>query len=1071
LIVVDVANGGGERQGGATAVPRTLRAKLVFIVAAAALSLVTLIGTGMLVTARVEKQLSLIQLRYVPKLELGPKLESDFERIGRSLQDAAAAQDASALAESSKLKNALCTELLQAESALGTVEVALARNAIDDYYVLALDISQRLIQGETGEELIAAISAMQAKQARALESLHKVVAFDRNELGAAFAAVSRTQHEATRIRLAVSLTCLLVVSLLYFWLSRGILRGLAGLAEGFERFGRGAFDQPIVLNTRDELAGLAERANLMARSLQRLNQERDRSDWLKEGNARLAHELRGELELAEVADCAVSVLARYLEAPIGALCYEGSDGRFRRIGHYAMSAADSSSESQAFGLGEGLVGEAAQRTEITIVKQVPEGYLPVRSGLGSSSPSQLVLVPLVQLGRVVGVLELGCFAPFGEQHSELLLSVRESVAIALEVARGRAALRELLAETQSQARRLAEQEEELRASNEELLSQQDELRVSNRALNASAQKLEAQRMTLEHKNSELNATRQVLEKNAAELTTVSAYKTQFLNNMSHELRTPLNSMLLLSNLLAANDAGNLSDKQVEYCRTIHGAGEDLLALINQVLDLAKIESGKQQVQLDVVPLLHWIDHAQRIFGPVARQKGLELKTELAPQCPSAITTDTKRVEQILNNLLGNALKFTEHGAVTLRIAPAGPDSKWQRPGLTRDATLEISVSDTGIGIAAEHLERIFAPFEQADAGQERRSDGTGLGLTISRQLAALLGGELSVGSVLGHGTTFVCYLPYTFSNAEARAPTLALPGPTGQPLSIKPDPIAPERSEPPVLIVEDESDHAHSLSELLQSEHVEVIRAANAAQALALLEKEALSCVVLDLGLPDMDGLELVELMGQRHTASPVPVVVYTGRPLSKTELQRLESYSEAVVLKGGAGAQRVVDEVRNIRQRLKAGVRSSARGPISTDNAAPRLDGRKVLIADDDMRTVYALSALLRAKGAEVVVADNGIAALSALEAEPSIDILLLDIMMPEMDGYETLRHIRMQPRLSKLPVIALTAKALQNDRQKCVNAGATGYVAKPVDPEKLVELVHHCLVDTSLKGNVATK
>ena len=1032
----------------------------MFLVAAAAFALVALIATGALVAARVDHQLSLIQRRYVPKLELGPKLEANFEQLGRSLQDAVAAQDAAALSDSAVLKGTLSSQLTEAENTLDAVDVALARNAIDEYYVLALAVSRRLLAGETGEELVGSMTTMQTKQARALELLRKAVAFDRDELSNAFAAVSRTEAEASRIRLAVSLACFLVVGLLYYWLSRGILRSLTGLAAGFERFGRGAFDQPIVLDTRDELADLAERANLMARSLLRLNQERDRSDWLKAGHAQLVLELQGELELNEVANRAVTVLARYLGAPVAALYYEGPEKHFQRIGQYALRAANGGEAPRSFRLGEGLIGEAAKRSEIQVIESLPEGYLQAVSGLGHSSPKQLVLAPLTQLGRVIGVLELGYFAPFNEQHQELLVSVRETVAIALEVARARAALRELLRQTQTQARRLADQEEELRASNEELQAQQDELRHSNRALSASALELDAQRRVLEQKNSELDTTRQVLEKNAAELTTVSAYKTQFLANMSHELRTPLNSMLLLSNLLAANDGRNLTDKQVEYCRTIHGAGKDLLALINQVLDLAKIEAGKQTVQLDVVPPQRWVDYAERIFAPVARDKGIEFVIELDARCPSAVTTDGRRVEQILTNLLGNALKFTAKGRVSLRIAPAAADARWQRAELSRESTLELSVTDTGVGIAAEHLERVFAPFEQADASQERRFGGTGLGLTIARELAALLGGELCVSSEPAKGSTFVLYLPYVYAATGSPAATLSLSVAPRTGMSTRPK--TGDIHHGPVLIVEDDSHHAQSLSELLQSRQIEVLSVGSAQQALAAAQNHALSCVVLDLGLPDMDGLELVELLGQRSGAPPLPIVVYTGRALSKTESQRLEGYSEAVVLKsGGAGTERVVDEIRNIIQRLRAGVRPRPRGSLPPTGASPRLDGRRVLVADDDMRTVYALSALLRAKGAELCVADNGLAALTTLDAQPAIDIMLLDIMMPEMDGYETLRRLRSQPRWSKLPVIALTAKAMKNDRLKCIEAGATDYMTKPVDGERLIELMHHCLLD----------
>lgn len=839
-------------RAGAGVVPRTLRARLVLMVAAAALSLVTLTVTGSLVASRVEDQLTLIQRRYMPKLELGPKLESEFERVTRSLQDAVAAQDLASLDESAALKGGLSSQLSAAKQVLGARNVALARAALDDYFALAHDVSRRLIAGETGEQLVSAMSAMQSKQAHALELLRSAVAFDRNKLGAAFAEVSRTELQASRIRLVVSLVCLFVVGVLYYWLTQGIFRALTGLAAGFERFGRGEFEQPIALDSRDELAELAERANQMARSLQRLNSERDRSDWLKEGHARLMHELRGELEPSEVAERAVRVLARYLGAPAGALYYDGPDGLFHRIGRYQATDADGRHQQQTFRLGEGPAGAAATHSEISVV----------------DAPEPRVFVPLSQLGRVSGVLELSCSESCSELHKELLLSVSESIAIALEVARAHVAL--------------------------------------------------------EQKNAELDATRQSLEQSAAELRTVSAYKTQFLANMSHELRTPLNSMLLLSNLLAANDGKNLTAKQVEYCRTIHGAGKDLLALINQVLDLSKIEAGKQQVQIEVVPLQRWAEHAENIFGPVARHKGLEFNVELGPDCPETITTDGKRVEQILNNLLGNALKFTTRGSVSLRIAPCGTDPQYKRAELAPETTLEIRVKDTGVGIAAEHLERIFAPFEQADASQERRFGGTGLGLTIARELAELLGGELTVRSVLGEGTTFVCYLPY----------------------------VAP--------------------------------------------------------------GSEVATVRRDLQAAPRVSDVIQRAEPPN---------------------------------------------APVPS--APTRLDGRRVLVTDDDMRTAYALSALLRASGAEVLIADSGVTALSMLQDHPNIDIVLLDVMMPDMDGFETLRQVRAQARWSKLPVITLTAKATQHDRQACLERGATAFMAKPVDGEKLIELMQRCLLD----------
>jgi two-component system chemotaxis sensor kinase CheA len=1024
----------------------------MFIVAAAALALVLLLSTGALVASRVEQQLSLIQLRYVPKLELGPRLESQFEHVVRSLQDAVAAQEIAGLSEAGQRKAELNAQLLAARRALDPTGTELLRNAIDDYYALARETSRRLIAGETGEDLVGALSTMQTKQARAVELLRKVVAFDRNELSEAFSAVSRTELEASRIRLAVSLLCLLTVTLFTLWVSRGVLRSLSALAEGLERFGRGEFGEPIALQSRDELADLAARANRMAQRLRGLNQDRDRADWLKNGQAKLSDALRGELDVAEVAERALTVLAQYLDAPVAALYYARDAGRFERVGGYACPAAGGGEGTPSFRLGEGLIGQAALQTEISFVHDVPEGHLPLRSGLGHSAPQQLVFVPLRQFGRVIGVLELGCIGPWSASQTELLASVRETIAIALEVARARAALRALLGETQSQARRLSDQEEELRASNEELHSQQDEMRRSNRALSRQADELKQQRVALERKNSELAAAQKELQQSAAELRTVSAYKTQFLANMSHELRTPLNSMLLLSALLAGNENANLSDKQVEYCRTIHGAGVDLLALIDQVLDLAKIEAGKQQITLSEVTPDELVDHARRVFGPVARHKSLELEVEVRDGCPAKVWTDRQRVLQILNNLLGNAFKFTKQGKVTLSVGAAGPNARLRRASLQPGATLELSVSDTGMGIAAAEQERIFAPFEQADVAADRRFGGTGLGLTIARELAQLLGGELSVHSTLGQGSTFVCHLPY---ESAPLYDTDRIPRPAN-------DATPPARSSLlPVLLVEDDSDHAEVLTRRLTAQQMGVQSCVSAEEALECLAQPgaAFSCMVLDLGLPSMDGLELLDTVRARPGTETLPVIVYTGSALSKQEADRLAAHSEAVVLKKGAGVDRVIDEIRVLTQRSTVAREPAPRtlGPATTP---VRLDGRRVLIADDDMRTVYALSALLRAKGATVEVADTGRLACSQLE-QHAFDALLLDLMMPEMDGYQVLAWLRERERFASLPVLVLTAKAMKNDQQKCLEAGATAYLAKPVDADRLLTLLHEQLGD----------
>ena len=1178
----------------------TFRARLLAIAGITTATFLVLIVASALISEQVGRQLGLIEDRYIPKLELGPKLE--IEPLRRSFQDAVAAQDADALSGARAIKDELLRTLRSAGSSLEPAQASAARSAVAAYYDAAEDVSRRLIAGETGEALVEAMAGMQAKQVGAEEALRRVAAFDERELGKAFSTAKETQATGGQLRLAVGFGSLALLLLLMLALTRSLMAPVRALVAGFERFGTGDFKAPIDLATRDELGKVAEQANLMARNLAQLARERDESDWLKIGVAGLNDELRGELEPGQVATRAIGFLASYLDAPVAAFYGLGSDGKLRLLGSYA--GPGSSEATPSFALGEGLVGQAALGTAVMIVGDLPADYVRVRSGLGAAVPKTAVLAPVVHMASVVGVIELGVFDAWTEARTRLLRSVSEALAITLEVARARVAMRELLHETQRQAQRLTAQEEELRANNEELQAQQeelqaqqDELRVTNEELTQQSDELQAQQRALEASNTELSNARRDLQRHADDLATVSAYKSQFLANMSHELRTPLNSMLLLSNLLAENEAGNLTQKQVDFCSTIHSAGRDLLALINQVLDLAKVEAGRQDVTVVPVKLHDLAAHAERMFGPLARDKGLSFVVELAPDAPAAIETDKRRVEQVMNNLLGNAIKFTERGTITLRVGPADPDARLQRKDLQPDRTLAISVQDTGIGIAAGDQQRVFVPFEQVDASPDRRYGGTGLGLAIGRQLAVLLGGELVLESTAGQGSTFTLFLPYELArpravsarpapdltsqpraqhfastppprevvddrgqlergephllvveddpafaealgevirgqgfkfvvagdgqsalelakklrpsgivldvklpdvdgfavmeNLRADAATAAIPvhflsaidaGERGMALGAvgyltKPasrrdlvrvvESLAPKARERErrVLIVEPDMNVADSLAERLRDERIEVRRVASARDALLAIEHEALGCLVVDLALPDMDGLDFLRAVREQNPTNAPPVVVYTERALSKLETQRIEAYAEAVVLTDGSGIERLLDEIRLFVRRLRQGLPARQTAPTKQPTSV-RLEGRKILLVDDDMRTVYALSAVLRAKGAEVLVADNGRVALEVLAAHPNAEAVLMDIMMPEMDGYEAIKRIRAESRFETLPIIALTAKAMKGDREKCLEIGATDYLPKPVDPDDLATALHRLLSASSSHG-----
>jgi CheY-like chemotaxis protein/HAMP domain-containing protein len=1149
----------------------SFRAKLNAIVGTAAFALIALMVAGAITSSRTEDRLADIQQRYLPKLELGPKLEGEFDRLRRSLQDAVAARDADAVTATRDLEDKFLADLAASTPALTVGQVAAVRSAMADYYSAAVDVSRRLVVGETGERLVDAMTAMQAKQARTADLVKTVTAFDRGELAAAFTAARRMQENMSRIRLIASIAGLLCVVLLSIALGRSVVKALSDLATGLRRFGAGDFSHPVAVTSHDEVGDLAEQANQMAASLKQFGDQRDRDDWVKAALAGLGQQLRGELEPDEVANRALRFLARYLDAPVAALYYADDHDQLRLLGQYAGDAGEVHAVPR-FQFGEGLVGQAALSDELMVVNDPPAGHLRVRSGLGESAPRAIVLMPLTHSGRTRGILELALLHPWSDRAREVLNLVRETLAIAIEVSRARASTRTLLAETQRQAERLSRQEEELRSTNEELEAQQEELRQSNDELKEQAEELEAQRRALEQSNGDLETARRGLEQKAAELTTVSAYKSQFLANMSHELRTPLNSMLLLSNMLAENDGTNLTAKQVEYARTIHTAGRDLLVLINQVLDLSKIEAGKHELRVTQVVLRELIAHIEKVFSPLARDRGLRLAVEVAAEVRTTIVTDRQRVEQILNNLLGNAIKFTERGEVTLRVSTAATALSSQRDGVV------FAVSDTGLGIAPADQVRIFAPFEQVDAAIDRRYGGTGLGLSISRELTQLLGGELSLESTPGQGSTFTLHLPLTAptsTEAQPRAGTqppvpsspgpvaldgpsprdaklsllvveddrrfaevlaevvhrqgieclLAFDGRTGvrlarerQPAGIildiklpdadgwqvmaelrqndatssipvhfisalsaaerglalgavgyltkpasKDDIIAAVEALLPrntskanrVLVVEDDPLTGESVATHLSGDKLEVRRAMNAHEALDALARERFGCMVLDLGLPDMDGLELLGLIRERHGADMPAVVVYTARGLSRAETKALEAYTDAVVLKEGASAERLLDEVRLFTRRLKEGHGARPNPTPARVAAAVELAGRRILIADDDMRTVYALSAMLRSKGLDVLVADTGAAAVAVLNDHPEVDAVLMDIMMPEMDGFEAIRRIRTDSRFAKLLVVALTAKAMKGDRDKCLEAGATEYLPKPVDGDRLLALL----------------
>jgi signal transduction histidine kinase/DNA-binding response OmpR family regulator/CHASE3 domain sensor protein len=923
--------------------------------------------------------------------------------------------------------------------------------------------------------------------------------------------------------------------------------------------------------------------------------------WIRAGQAEVASAVQGEHRPANLAERVLKVLAERLDARVGAF-WVSQAGAFHRVGAYAL-APRADDHSTIIRAGEGLIGQAARDGRAFTLDDVPANFLTVDGGVGEGRPANVLIAPAGEKGIVDAVLALGFFRRIDPAEVELLERCAYPISMAVRGAKDRGRLEELLEETQRQAEELQAQQEELRVSNEELEEQGRALEESGARLEAQhaelAQtnaQLEDQTQQLEAQKSALEEARATAEQKATELARSGQYKSEFLANMSHELRTPLNSSLILAKLLADNKEGNLTPEQVKFARTISSAGNDLLVLINDILDLSKIEAGKVDMQPEPVPVARIVSDLRETFQPVAEEK--RLKFEVAMSGPSVLTTDRQRLSQVLKNLLSNAFKFTSTGEVTLTIAAAPGDA------------LAFTVRDTGIGIEPQHQSTVFEAFRQADGSIHRRYGGTGLGLSISRDLARLLGGDITLMSTPGHGSRFTITLPVAWQprlHAEVtEAPPKASLPPTARPshviiqspspsvvpahaarakpatvveddreritpgsrsiLVIDDDPyfagilrdvvrergflcliehtaadgletvtalrpsavildmhlpdqsgmtvldelkrvsktrhipihiisvadhtkqalgagavgylLKPVKREQigeaigkleakltqevrRVLVVEDDTRQRESIQELLGSDDVKIFAVATAREALELLATTTFDCMVMDLSLPDLSGFALLEQMSVSEQVSFPPVIIYTGRSLSQDDEQRLRRFSQSIIIKDVRSPERLLDEVTLFLHQVEAKLPPERQRllRVARDREAA-FDGRRILVVEDDVRNVFALSSVLEPRGAKVEIARNGKEALALLERTPGkgerpIDLVLMDIMMPEMDGLTAMREIRKRPEWQRLPIIALTAKAMRDDQEKCINAGANDYIAKPLDVERLLSLV----------------
>jgi HAMP domain-containing protein/CheY-like chemotaxis protein len=975
------------------------------------------------------------------------------------------------------------------------------------------------------------------------------------------------------------------------------LRAIADVATAVTK---GDLTRSIQVDAQGEVAFVKDNINEMIGNLRDTTLRNNEQDWLKTNLAKFTRMLQGQKDLLTVGRMILSELAPVVSAQQGVFYImdangdgngngEQSEAELRLLASYAYR--ERKGVNNRFKLGEGLVGQAALEKERILLTNVPDDYVQISSGLGEAPPKNIVVLPIVFEGQVKAVMELSSIETFNNTHQAFLDQLTESIGIVLNTIEANTLTEDLLKQSQSLAA--------------ELQSRQQELQQTNEELEEKARQLAAQNTAVEEKNREVEQARQALEGKAQQLSLTSRYKSEFLANMSHELRTPLNSLLILAEQLSANPEGNLTPKQVEFAKTIKGSGKDLLRLINDILDLSKIESGTVTLDVGEVRFEELRHSMERTFRHVAEDKGLSFNISIDPAMPAAIYTDAQRLEQVLKNLLSNAFKFTDRGYVNVRVEPVTTGWSSERPSLSAaDQVFAFSVSDSGIGIPEDKQATIFDAFQQADGSTSRKYGGTGLGLAISRELARVLGGEIRLDSREGRGSTFTLFLPQSFTTTPAVERTTTqpvrvqvpveeerqlataqqasngstravpndldlnddrgniLPGEKSvliieddrdfarwlldlsrakgfkgivtargnralelvreyQPVAITLDISLPDISgwkvldrlktdlstrhipvfiisaneEPenalkqgalrfltkPVhieeveeiftkvrdlnetrakklLVIEDDDNQRNSIRELIGNESAHQVDAATAHEALEQLEREKFDCVVLDLMLPDMSGFELIDKIRARE--EHLPIIVYTGKDLTADEEEKLNRIAQMTIVKDVRSPERLFDQTALWLHRDAATLPQDKRDILQRlHDPDAVLNGKKVLIVDDDVRNIFAMTSLLERYKMNVFSAETGRAAIETLQNEQGIDLVLMDIMLPEMDGYETMRAIRDTYGFAELPIIALTAKAMKGDREKCIEAGASDYISKPVDTERLLTLLRSWL------------
>jgi signal transduction histidine kinase/CheY-like chemotaxis protein len=848
------------------------------------------------------------------------------------------------------------------------------------------------------------------------------------------------------------------------------------------------------VEAQGEVAELKDNINAMVHSLRETIRANQQQDWLKTNLARIAGMMQGHRDLAVVAELIMDELAPLVGAQHGTFYLsEQADGdtQLRLIAGYGLRA-DKAAPSQ-YRLGQSLIGQVARSKRSIIIGNLPEGYVKISSGLGEAPPANLAVLPILFEDQVLGVIELASFTSFSPVQTDFLEQLTETLGVNFNTIIANARTDTLLEESQ----RLTT---ELQARSEELQDQQVELQRSNAELEDKAALLATQNRDIETKNAEIEQARQEIEERARQLALASKYKSQFLANMSHELRTPLNSLLILARLLAQNPSRNLSAKQVEYANVIHSAGSDLLQLINDILDLSKVEAGRMDIHVERFGLNVLLEDVQATFQPLTAEKGLEFAVEADAEAPPELFTDRQRLRQVLGNLLANAVKFTEAGHVILRVGrdPRTPAARRAPDG---GEALAFSVADTGIGIAPENISTIFGAFQQGDGTLSRRYGGTGLGLSIAREVGALLGGEIIAESELGQGSTFTLYLPCEMpgvtadvadSYAAAASPSGGVSisangeahADTTEALQLQPTPPDDDATAGRRLLVL-EGSRGGLLTLLAYSAvsdltgingPVHVDTAVSPEQGIKALAAAPHQCVVLDLGLEDASAFAFLEQLSEEPQLRDVPVLAHTRDTIDSAQarlarlrfgsqplelLPSLDELRERITLHLSAAQPDHVPALISEPEAGPQGAEDTRAGPRLPSEAEGHevLRGKRVLVIDDDPRNVFAITSTLELHGMTVTHAGNGRKGIEALLTAEDTDLVLMDVMMPELDGYATMNKIRQMPVFSALPIIAVTARAMPGDKEKSIAAGASDYVTKPVDTDELLACMERWL------------